>query len=119
MGGGQGDILGLPLYEALYMQCLLHSVYGVDLTTLVKLEGGVIPHILKECIDHIQSRGDERMELRVNICLLQLFSIGLSVEGLYRISGQTSEILQLKEKYDAGNVHTCCVLHCLYTYITA
>lgn len=34
--------------------------------------------------------------------LLTLIVIDLSIEGLYRLSGQTSEILCIKEKYDDG-----------------
>ncbi len=33
------------------------AVFGVDLTTLVKLEGGVIPQILDDLFSDIQSRG--------------------------------------------------------------
>ena len=31
-----------------------------------------------------------------------VFPADLSLEGLYRVSGQSSEILDLKEKYDEG-----------------
>ena len=31
-----------------------------------------------------------------------IFSTDLEEEGLYRVSGQTSEILELKEKFDNG-----------------
>ena len=31
-----------------------------------------------------------------------IFSADLEEEGLYRVSGQTSEILELKEKFDNG-----------------
>ena len=33
------------------------AVFGVDLTTLVKLEGGVIPEVLGDLFSEIQSRG--------------------------------------------------------------
>lgn len=33
-------------------------VYGVDLTTLVKLEGNLVPNILNDCINELQSRGN-------------------------------------------------------------
>ena len=35
-------------------------VFGIDLTTLVKLEGGVIPEVLSHLFNEIQSRGNIR-----------------------------------------------------------
>ncbi len=45
-----------------------------------------------------------------NLPLLLIFKTDLTIEGIYRISGQTSEVVELKEKYDDGkrstvNVH--------------
>ena len=42
--------------EVSYMT-LLNAVFGVDLTTIVKMEGGLIPSILSKCIEELQSRG--------------------------------------------------------------
>ena len=58
-------------------------MYGVDLTTLVKLEGGIVPKIVSECVQDLESRG-------------------MTSQGIYRVSGHSSEILELKEKYNAG-----------------
>ncbi len=71
-----------------YMACLYrvyppHAVYGVDLTTLVKLEGGLVPKILAQCIEELESRG-------------------LTSRGVYRVSGHSIEILELKDKFDQG-----------------
>ena len=41
---------------------LCFAVYGVDLTTLVKLEGGVIPQILDDLFTEIQSRGEAKWQ---------------------------------------------------------
>ncbi len=35
---------------------LLLTVFGVDLTTLVKLEGKIVPNILSDIISEIESR---------------------------------------------------------------
>jgi hypothetical protein len=59
-------------------------MYGVDLTTRVKVEDTAIPNLLTQCIEHI-----EKSELEA--------------EGLYRVSGQTSELLDLKEKFDSSD----------------
>lgn len=64
-----------------------YTVYGVDLTTLVKLEGGIVPKIISECIQDLESRG-------------------MSSQGIYRVSGHSSEILELKDKYNEGTFPT-------------
>lgn len=58
-------------------------MYGVDLTTLVKLEGGLVPKIVSDCINELESRG-------------------MTSRGIYRVSGHNTEILELKENYDHG-----------------
>jgi len=45
-------VVGSPIQ--FFPLCLL--VFGVDLTTLVKLEGKIIPSILSDCIHEIESR---------------------------------------------------------------
>lgn len=81
---------------------MLSVVFGVDLTTLVKLEGGVIPKVLSDLFTEIQSRGNHYYT-SIIIILIRKFS-DLSVEGIYRVSGQTSEVADLKEKYDEGEL---------------
>ena len=34
-------------------------MYGVELTTLVKLHGTKVPVVVKDCIEEIESRGEE------------------------------------------------------------
>lgn len=62
-------------------------MYGVDLTTLVKLEGGLVPNIISECIRELEVRG-------------------MTEKGIYRLSGHTAEILDLKEKFNNGELVT-------------
>ena len=35
-----------------------HTVYGVELTTLVKLHGTKVPVVVKDCIEEIETRGE-------------------------------------------------------------
>lgn len=85
------------------VMCYLYTVFGVDLTTLVKLEGGVIPKVLSDLFTEIQSRGNHYYTDCIIIIIIRKFS-DLSVEGIYRVSGQTSEVADLKEKYDEGEL---------------
>lgn len=87
------------------MRLLPHAVYGVDLTTLVKLEGGLVPNILSECIKEVESSS-------------------LTSTGIYRVSGHNTEILELKDKYDHGRcvcahacVHVCVCINLQSYYI--
>lgn len=75
-------------------------MYGVDLTTLVKLEGGLVPNILAQCIKQVETSS-------------------IDSKGIYRVSGHNTEILELKEKYDHGtfwNIHRVIgnILYSLY-----
>ena len=65
------------------MLCYLHYslVFGVDLTTLVMVEGGTIPRIVRQSVAYIEKN-----------CL--------ELEGVYRLSGSTSKVLDLKEKFN-------------------
>ena len=58
-------------------------VFGVDLTTLVMVEGGSIPLIVQQSVAYIERH-----------CL--------DLEGIYRLSGATSRVLDLKEKFNDG-----------------
>jgi hypothetical protein len=59
-------------------------MFGVDLTTRVKAEESAIPTLLQQCITHIENNN-------------------LEEQGMYRVSGLTSEILELKERFDSGD----------------
>ena len=102
-------------------------MYGVDLTTRVKVEDTAIPNLLTQCIEHIEKSGewnfftysslgwnfftfllvfcDDYMTymLRSVSSLHMACFTELEAEGLYRVSGQTSELLDLKEKFDSSD----------------
>lgn len=42
----------------------MKRMYGVDLTTLVKVEDTAIPNLLKQCIKHIENTGKWSFETR-------------------------------------------------------
>ena len=100
------------------------SVYGVDLTTLVTMEGHKVPTLVRETIQEIESRGEESLEVCQGYNCLDLwrvlcyivtsfsssFPLGLEVEGIYRMSGKKNDILRLKCKFDTGG---CGHMHCL------
>lgn len=57
---GQSDVFILCIQfecTTVLSMTLLNAVFGVDLTTIVKMEGGLIPSILSRCIEELQSRG--------------------------------------------------------------
>ena len=58
-------------------------VFGVDLTTLVMMEGSGVPYFLQQCLIEIEKRD-------------------MSTEGMYRVSGQTRCVTHLKEDVDEG-----------------
>jgi len=62
---------------------LVKRVYSVELTTLVKMHGTKVPVVVKDCIEDIEKRG-------------------LDVEGVYRVSGKTNDILRIKKQFDNG-----------------
>ena len=69
-----------------YILCnFLYPVFGTDLTTVVLLDEKTVPSFLSMCITELESRG-------------------LDTEGLYRVPGQTSHILELKEKANHGKI---------------
>ena len=63
-----------------YSLCI---VFGIDLTTLVMVEGGSIPLIVQQSVAYIERHS-------------------LDSEGIYRLSGATSKVLDLKEKFNEG-----------------
>ena len=72
--------------STLYSHLLLKStVFGVDLTTLTALEETTIPQFLVQGIKELEDRG-------------------LSVEGIYRVSGFSRVVKDMKERVDAGKL---------------
>uniref|UniRef100_H2YZ16 Uncharacterized protein n=1 Tax=Ciona savignyi TaxID=51511 RepID=H2YZ16_CIOSA len=59
----------------------VQHVFGVDLTTLVKLHGTQRPIVVDMCISEIEKRG-------------------MDSEGIYRVSGSHDEIIELKAAFD-------------------
>ena len=60
------------------------TVFGVDLTTIVKLEGGLIPKILTNCIEELQSRGKKYSDKAIRIQHCSLDHDGTCTCILYR-----------------------------------
>ena len=60
---------------------MVKRVFGTDLTTVVLLDEKTVPSFLSMCITELESQG-------------------LDTEGLYRVPGRASHILELKEKAD-------------------
>ncbi|XP_065898363.1 N-chimaerin-like isoform X2 [Dysidea avara] len=58
-------------------------IYGVDLTTHVKLCSIKLPLVLRQCVMEVESRG-------------------MTTEGIYRISGHAQDTMTIKEKFDKG-----------------
>ena len=79
-------------------------MYGVDLTTLVKTHGTKLPAIVKDSIEELESRGKlaNHTEGGGTLSSWCLSIIGLGLEGIYRVSGKTAEVLQIKKSYDQG-----------------
>ena len=63
----------------------LYPVFGTDLTTVVLLDEKTVPSFLSMCITELESRG-------------------LDTEGLYRVPGRISHVLELKDKADDGKL---------------
>ena len=60
-------------------------MFGVDLTTLTALEEATVPRFLVRGIEEVENRG-------------------LSVEGIYRVSGYSRVVKDIKERVDAGKL---------------
>lgn len=64
----------------------IKRIFGVDLTTLVKATGSIRPVIVEKCIEEIERRRG-----------------AIESEGLYRVSGFSDAIDELKLAFDRGN----------------
>lgn len=62
---------------------MIKHVFGVDLTTIAKMDQGDIPNVVRDCIKTIETRG-------------------LTDEGIYRLSGNCLTVAEIKAKYDNG-----------------
>ena len=85
------------------------AVYGVELTTLVKMEGTKIPGVIKDCIQEVENRGMSSVTMATEGAWHECMwcCVGVEVEGLYRMSGKKNEVLRLKNKFDTGESHAC------------
>jgi len=85
------------------MTCCLFVVYGVDLTTHVKLCSIKLPLVLRKCVMEVESRG---ACVRACVCCCHytdnLVTTGMTTEGIYRISGHAQDTMAIKEKFDKG-----------------
>ena len=43
-----------------------HTVFGVELTTLVKMQSTKVPVVIKDCIEEIEKRGEGHTTLAVD-----------------------------------------------------
>ncbi len=43
-----------------------HTVFGVELTTLVKMQSTKVPVVIKDCIEEIEKRGERHTTLAVD-----------------------------------------------------
>ncbi|KAL5510741.1 hypothetical protein EMCRGX_G006339 [Ephydatia muelleri] len=73
---------------AMEVQCvptkkMIKQVFGVDLTTIAKMDGSEVPKLVKQCVEVIEEQG-------------------LYDEGIYRVSGNTSSVMEIKEKFNEG-----------------
>ena len=63
----------------------IKRVFGVDLTTLVKATNSIRPIVVEKCIEEIEMRKG-----------------ALETEGIYRVSGFSDAIDELKLAFDRG-----------------
>jgi hypothetical protein len=86
----------------------IKRIFGVDLTTLVKATNSIRPIVVEKCIDEIERRKG-----------------AIESEGLYRVSGFSDTIEELKLAFDRGDnvdfgefkygdIHIICSLLKLY-----
>jgi len=59
------------------------KVFGIDLADQLKLEGGTVPKVIVTCVEAVEKRG-------------------LDVQGIYRVSGATSQTTKLREAFASG-----------------
>ncbi len=76
----------------------LHPVFGLTLEEIFRRDGTAVPSIVNQCTTAVE-----------------LF--GLDVEGIYRISGSTPQIMELKAMFDHGKPIPSITLHTQANFI--
>ena len=62
---------------------MIKQVFGVDLTTIANMDRSEVPKLVKQCVEAIEKRG-------------------LNDTGIYRVSGNSSSVMEIKEKFNEG-----------------
>ena len=85
---------------------LVKRVFSVELTTLVKMHGTKVPVVVSSCIEEVEKRGRQLTTSPDTGSKISLSFLppGLGLEGLYRVSGMTSEVLKIKKEFDRGEM---------------
>lgn len=65
----------------------MKPVFGINLEELYERDGSAVPMVVRQCIQAVD-----------------LF--GLEVEGIYRLSGTTSQVSKIKSLFDNGKVYS-------------
>ena len=68
------------------------KVFGEDLQVVLNREGGEVPRVLQRCMDYVGQKGTSDT----------IHIPALRDEGIFRLSGSTSEIQEFKKAFDAG-----------------
>jgi len=58
------------------------AVYGVELTTLVKMEGHKVPSVIKDCIEEVENRG------QLVVCVAIIMHGQWMMHTMHRIGGR-------------------------------
>lgn len=61
----------------------IRGVFGIELTTLLTAHNAKLPFVVTKCVEEVEARG-------------------LTVEGIYRLSGFAEEIECIKMTFDKG-----------------
>ncbi|XP_051982695.1 active breakpoint cluster region-related protein-like [Xyrauchen texanus] len=72
-----------PLEAPSSTRLVQEPVFGVQIGQVTKQEGVLVPHIVRSCVEEVERRG-------------------LNEEGIYRISGASSEIKALKHAFNTN-----------------
>lgn len=73
----------------------LRGIFGTDLTTLTKATKSPLPFVVKMCVEEIERRGLA------------------NAEGLYRVSGFSDHVENLKMAFDKGKFFVEAFLFCV------
>lgn len=78
-------------------------LFGSDLTARCEFEKQMIPRIVSRCIEEVELRGKETWPIKPNSNPNTV--LGMDVEGVYRKSGGTSQVNQVRSGFEADNEH--------------